>query len=212
MKSIIKALLFSLLLSTMFTSCKTSSNLSDSKVFQKRKYTKGYHVNLRKTYPNAETKSVTVSAFDELNRDKEIEPVFQKEIKPITVSREEPTLVTASAVEKSEKTTNKLVNAGGAKWVKNITLPVLVNEIFSKPPEGSVEQPAPAGAIIGFIAAIVGVFVAGIPLGILAIILCSIAIGKIERNPGMRGKGLAIAGIIIGIIAIVGALIVISNM
>ncbi|MGB6038071.1 MAG: DUF4190 domain-containing protein [Cryomorphaceae bacterium] len=212
MKSFIKAFLFSFLLSTAFTSCKTSSGLSDSKVFQKRKYTKGYHVDFRKTRPKSELKSVTASAFEELNRCKEIEPVSQKEIKPIAVSIEERTLVTASTVERSEKTSDKHVNTGGAKWVKNITLPVLVNEIFSKPPEGEVEKPMPATAVLSFLFAIVGIFVAGIPLGLLAILMGVLAISKINKNPGMKGQGLAIAGIVIGAVAIIGALYVISTM
>lgn len=212
MRTNIKILLVGFLMSTAFTSCKTASSLSEAKVFQKRKYNKGFHVNYRKANPKAETKSVTVLAFEELDRDKQITSVDSKEVKTVKISPKERTLITASSEGNSKKSASDKVNAGSVKWTKNIALPVLISEIFSKPPEDFVEQPMPAGAIIGFISAIVGLFIAGIPLGILAIILCGIAIGKINRNPGMRGKGLAIAGIVIGVIAIFGALIVISNM
>ncbi|MCH2213545.1 MAG: hypothetical protein MK086_00080 [Flavobacteriales bacterium] len=186
------------------TSCNTTSSLADGKVFQKRKYTKGYHVNLRKSLKTRESKIVTADAYEEIGRDKSIKlPSFSAE--PIERKVEERKLILAAASPEERTQASK-------KWTSNISLPTLISEVFVKPPQGVVEQPAPAGAIIGFISAIVGLFVAGIPLGLLAVILCSIAIGKIQKNPGMRGRGLAIAGIIIGVIAIVGALIVISNM
>ena len=212
MKSIINLLLFSFLLSAVFTSCKTSTGLSDSKVFQKRKYTKGYHVDFRKARPKSEAKSVTSMAFEELKSDEKTTKVPAKEIQPIAAALQERSLVTASAHSeiKSEKMTQ--TNRSRSNWVKNITLPVLVSEIFSKPPEGSEEQPMPATAVLSFIFAVIGIFVAGIPLGLVAIILGAIAIGKINKNPGMKGQGLAIAGIVIGAVAIIGALYVLSTM
>jgi hypothetical protein len=58
-------------------------------------------------------------------------------------------------------------------------------------------------AIVSFIAGILGLLVAGIPLGIIAVVFGAIGL---KRDL----KGLAIAGIILGFIDIVGALIVIS--
>lgn len=66
-------------------------------------------------------------------------------------------------------------------------------------------------AIAGLIAGIVGLFIAGIPLGIIAVIFGIIALNKIKKNPDIfRGKGLSIASVILGFIAIIGAIIVLS--
>lgn len=66
-------------------------------------------------------------------------------------------------------------------------------------------------AIAGLIAGIVGLFVAGIPLGIIAVVFGFIALNKIKRNPNLfRGKGLAIASVILGFVAIIGAIIILS--
>jgi len=212
MKFLVKTVVLSFLLCAVFASCKTSNSLSDSKVFQKRKYTKGFHVNFRKAKPNNEVKSVTVSAFDELQPQKEITPIPRKGIKPFSTEPKERTLVTASSLPSSEKAEVHQLKVHKTNWVKNITLPFLVSEIFSKVPEDNVEQPMPATAVLSFIFAVIGIFVAGIPLGLVAIILGAIAIGKINKNPGMKGQGLAIAGIVIGAVAIIGALYVISTM
>lgn len=60
-------------------------------------------------------------------------------------------------------------------------------------------------AIVSFIAGILGLLIAGIPLGIIAVIF-----GAIGLNRDLRG--LAVAGIILGFIDIIGALIVISSL
>ena len=158
------------------------------------------------------SKSVTARAYLEVDT---LQSISAKNIEFKTVegiSESAPELLTASNEDATRAIEESHISSKRKKWVKNISWPSLVSEIFAEQPEEVVEQPAPAGAIIGFIAGIVGLFVAGIPLGILAIILCGVAIGKIEKNPGMKGKGIAIAGIVIGAIAVVGALIVISSM
>ena len=67
--------------------------------------------------------------------------------------------------------------------------------------------------VTGFVSSLVGLFVAGIPLGLIGVIFGSISLSKIKKNPNkFKGKGLAIASIIIGIIAIVGAIIVLAAM
>ena len=66
-------------------------------------------------------------------------------------------------------------------------------------------------AIVGLIVGLVGLFVAGIPLGVIAMIFGFVALNKIKKNPGaFRGRGLSIASIILGIIDIIGAIIVLS--
>lgn len=67
--------------------------------------------------------------------------------------------------------------------------------------------------LLSMIFAIIGLFVAGIPLGLTSIILAAISFGKFARSPGrFKGQGFAIAGMIIGAVAILGALIFIANM
>jgi len=63
--------------------------------------------------------------------------------------------------------------------------------------------------LAGFLISLAGLFVAGIPLGILAVIFGIVGIGKVERHPEKRkGKGFGIAAVIIGTLAIIGAIIV----
>jgi len=205
MNSYVKHLLSLMILAGLITSCQTTSSLGDGKIFQKRKYTKGYHINVKKAIKNKSNQPVTAKSFEEIGLEKiEEQPLFG--VKPITRNAEKRKLVTASMVSVKEevKVQKKTRNV--------ISLPILINEAFAKPPESIIEQPAPAGAIIGFISSIIGIFFAGIILGTLAIVLCAIALGKIKENSGMKGRGLAIAGIVIGIIAVLGALIVISMM
>ena len=79
-----------------------------------------------------------------------------------------------------------------------------------------VAEPAPTGGVngfgvAGFVIGLVSLFVAGIPLGILAIVFSAVAIGQIDKK-GEKGKGFAIAGLILGLVGLVGALIVLGTM
>ncbi|MFA5781374.1 MAG: DUF4190 domain-containing protein, partial [Bacteroidales bacterium] len=66
-------------------------------------------------------------------------------------------------------------------------------------------------ALTGFILSLVGLFLFGFILGVLAIIFSAIGLGKIKKDSSKwKGKGLAIAGLIIGIIDIIGWLILIA--
>ncbi len=62
-------------------------------------------------------------------------------------------------------------------------------------------------AIGGFVCSIIGLFVAGIILGIVAISLGAAALNHMKTFPEEKGRGLAIAAIVMGIIDIVGAII-----
>ena len=58
--------------------------------------------------------------------------------------------------------------------------------------------------IVGFLSGLVGLFIASIPLGILAVIFGGVSLSKIKNNPRKyKGRGLAIAAIILGIIDVV---------
>jgi hypothetical protein len=64
----------------------------------------------------------------------------------------------------------------------------------------------------GFIASILGLLIAGIPLGTFAIIAGIISQGKIKKYPErFKGKGLATAAIIIGLLDVIGVLIYLAT-
>lgn len=66
-------------------------------------------------------------------------------------------------------------------------------------------------AITGFVTGLVGLLIAGLPLGICAIVFSTIALVKIANNPEeYRGLGLAIAGLILGILDVVIIVIFLS--
>jgi len=65
--------------------------------------------------------------------------------------------------------------------------------------------------LAGFLAGLVGLFIASIPLGIIAVVFGGISLSKIKKNPlRFKGKGFAIASIILGIIDIVAMIILLS--
>jgi hypothetical protein len=68
-------------------------------------------------------------------------------------------------------------------------------------------------AIAGFVIGLAGLFVAGIPLGLIAGVFGILSLSKIKKYPGrFKGRGLAIASIILGIADIAGAIVVLSTM
>jgi len=65
-------------------------------------------------------------------------------------------------------------------------------------------------AVIGSVLGLLGLIAFGIPLGLVAMVLGVLSIGKIKKNPEKhRGKGWAIASIILGALSVLGAFIVI---
>lgn len=78
---------------------------------------------------------------------------------------------------------------------------------------GSMPKQSPTLGTIGFLTSLVGLFVASIPLGLVAIIFGASAIGKINRDPQKyKGRGLAAATIIIGFIEVVLTLAFLASM
>jgi hypothetical protein len=82
----------------------------------------------------------------------------------------------------------------------------------SKYIEKGAQKNDPLG-IIGTISGIVGLFIAGIILGSIAVVFGFTSLKKIRKQPEKyRGRGFAIASIILGFIAVVGAIIVLGLM
>ncbi len=66
--------------------------------------------------------------------------------------------------------------------------------------------------LAGFISGFVGLFIASIPLGIIAVIFGLISLSKIRRNPQrLRGKGFAITAIVLGIVDVVVMIILLAS-
>jgi hypothetical protein len=78
---------------------------------------------------------------------------------------------------------------------------------------GTAPKKTEGMALAGFIGSLVGLFIMGIPLGIMAIVFGFVSLGKIDRHPERyKGRGFAIASIIIGAVDVIGMLIVLAAM
>lgn len=63
--------------------------------------------------------------------------------------------------------------------------------------------------LTGLITSLIGLWIMGIPLGILSIIFGSISLGKIKENPSKyNNKGLALAAVVLGFIDVIGVLLI----
>jgi hypothetical protein len=66
--------------------------------------------------------------------------------------------------------------------------------------------------LAGFVASLVGLFIAGIPLGAIAVIFGGISLSKINKNPQKyKGRGFAIAALIIGLLDVVATIILMAT-
>jgi hypothetical protein len=82
------------------------------------------------------------------------------------------------------------------------------NQIYNSAP-----QKTEGLGLAGFISGLVGLFIASIPLGIIAVVFGSISLSKIKRNPQRyKGKGFAIAAIILGLVDVVAMIILLGAM
>ncbi len=67
--------------------------------------------------------------------------------------------------------------------------------------------------VLGFISSLVGLFVAALPLGALAVIFGSVSLSKIAKHPDeLRGKGFGVAAIVIGLLDVIAGLIILALM
>jgi hypothetical protein len=78
---------------------------------------------------------------------------------------------------------------------------------------GTAPKKTDGMAVAGFVGSLVGLFIAGIPLGIMAIVFGFVSLGKIKRHPERyKGRGFGIASIIIGAVDVIGMLIILGTM
>ncbi|MBA7621933.1 hypothetical protein ES703_29303 [subsurface metagenome] len=90
--------------------------------------------------------------------------------------------------------------------------------VATKAPKAPAAAPAPApraaagertsGLAIAALVMGIAAFVVFGPLAVLAIIFGAIGISQANKDPNLKGKGMAVAGLVLGIIAVAGWVIV----
>jgi hypothetical protein len=82
------------------------------------------------------------------------------------------------------------------------------NQIYNSAP-----QKTEGLGLAGFISGLVGLFIASIPLGIIAVVFGSISLSKIKKNPQRyKGRGFAIAAIVLGLVDVVAMILLLGAM
>jgi hypothetical protein len=115
--------------------------------------------------------------------------------------------ITGPIISISKSGVNRILYVNGTREIMVSDSPIVVNNNQEKPIYSNTPPKTNALGLAGFIAGILGLFVAGIILGSVGVIFGGISFAKISREPGRyKGKGLSIAAIIIGVIAIAGAI------
>ncbi len=131
---------------------------------------------------------------------KEVTATGQNELNAMGKEKTGGTLI---PVSKSDKISDNYTVAENKQYASVYTNPL---------PQSNYVKTEGLG-IAGFIASLVGLVVAGIPLGIIAVVFGAVSLGKIKRYPErFKGRGLAIASFVIGIVDIIGAIVVLAVM
>lgn len=90
------------------------------------------------------------------------------------------------------------------KQIVNATKELKKSYYSTESPDPKPDKLAKTSMILG----IIGLFIFGIILGLLALIFGAVSLGRISKNPDLySGKGQAIAGLILGIIGLVGMIV-----
>ncbi len=217
-KLLSSALALSLLI--IITSCSSSNNTVSNAFLQKRKHTKGYHVNLGSSRHNTNKKT---TAFESL-ADEESSQSFEEEQQPLAQTKTEvqPKIEQVKTAKTREIILSakddffaKSAEASSVKeliQIKKEAKRALKTKLFAQEPTDGIapENESNEGmvgySIAGFVLSLVGLLIAGIILGTLAIIFSIIGLVKADKE-GRKGKGLAIAGLIIGIVDVIGGII-----
>lgn len=201
-----------LAMSVIFASCSTSKKVVSNGFLHKRKYQKGVYLD----FASESRKSPSISGIPVGNK-KTNNNVIQHDEKietPIILSNnysaanknvksDEPILISFNNKSDNSKKAkiNTFDNYSNSSISKISSLRFLHNII-------TPEQKNHPKAIWGWGLGMIGLFIFGLILGILAIIFSAQGLKEINQNPDKwTGKGYAIAGIILGIIDIIGWLI-----
>jgi hypothetical protein len=121
--------------------------------------------------------------------------------------------ITGPVISIAKSGVNRILYVNGTHEIMVSDSPIVLGSPEVKPVYSHAPVKSEPLGIAGFISGLIGLFIAGVPLGTLAVIFGVISIGKIRREPArFRGRGLAIASVVLGVIAAVGAIIVMSSM
>ena len=213
-----------LIVGSAFASCKMSNSLTDQGIIQKRKYQKGYHVNVKTPF---EFQKEDVNKID-LNDQRCTASVrtemrtASKGAKLLYPKTESPdlTLADKNLVAKSDIVTQEpdldekveaSINAAPILKSKSVfkTYPSVNESVnhsnqFPQQPDYYSAKRLNTLALLSFIFGVLSLFILGLPLGIAAVVCGMIALIQMEKNPTVyKGKGFAIVGLVIGLIAVV---------
>ena len=183
----------------LLASCSSTNDVVSNGPFQKRKYQKGWHVNLNTGKRSGETQArkvnertwmaqeISVSAMAEVpvvempvvETAERTEPVQSLERRAVSQVQEEVTASVGERVLEKPQTALERLSAQ--------------EEVFTPSPTG------PEGETDRMNGMAIAGFICSLFLPLLGLIFSAIALGQIKRKGG-RGKGLATAGLVISIV------------
>lgn len=89
------------------------------------------------------------------------------------------------------------------------------HEYYTMPagnPDANLPRTTEGLAVGAFLASIVGIFIASIPLGIIAVVFGGSSLSKINHNPSrLKGRGLATFAIILGLVEVILMVIILAG-
>lgn len=196
-------------------SCNTSSSLSDSGLVQKRRYQKGYHLNLRSNsgsksnkeeFSQIEKEAPLVASIDgEMNIEDRGAPKILKN-RPVEIDNHSGEISEISHT----KVVSPQIQSNESKRIKKYSK----HKLHSSDPDyyaPATSRKVNTLALLSFIFAILSLFILGIPFGIAAVVCGIIGLSQIGKSPEVyKGKGFAIVGLIIGLIAVIIVLAALS--
>lgn len=221
----IRILLFGLI-SLMVFSCKSGDTIADKGIIQKRKYQKGYHVNIKSPFDSnngsvqkekTSEESFTASVRASLPSSA-IEPVLANPVaKESQIATDNTDLKRRkkSKINKTvqkESTTEASASISGVGSLKSDKpLYSNKNQIQNAPQDYYSARKLSVVSLLSFIFGVLSFAVLGVPFGVAAVVLGIIGITQVEKNRDIyKGQGFAIAGLILGLIAVIIILAAIS--
>lgn len=219
--SLLRQFSFFVVLLSLLGSCSTSQDAFSSSVVQKRKYRKGFHIDIGQGKRKAELAHMShrsdKSSFE--GSEEVVEDPFQSEPSG-EASIAEDVLIAANEapadiIVQSEhrRRMRQVAAVKESKKIKRRRALRFVKNQFVKAPSDTQVTTTHWGSIAGFSSAVLGLFVAGIILGLCAIIFSAIAMSAHAKDPSAyNSKGLAVAGLVLGIIVLLLTLIVVASL
>lgn len=210
-------IIFLALTGLILFSCQSGESIADHGIIQKRKYQKGYHLNIKKRSDfdrnSIQAEKTPEDSFTESLRaeipEKTVEPMLKESTVKESKLKPETTLEKSTGNREVDKSIDNFsgddLNASTEEnaeinFKKKIDSK---NRIESQPQDYYAAKRLNIFALLSFIFAILSIFIFGLAFGIAAVVLGIMGIMQIEKNPdAYKGKGFAIVGLIIGIIAV----------